>query len=49
MIIMKGIAAMTTASPHEIASPSSKFFGAHGKFPDVPLFRPNVFIEDDSR
>ena len=40
---------MTTAGPHEISTPSSKFFGAHGKFPDVPLFRPNLFIEDESR
>ena len=27
---------------------ASKFFSACGKFPDVPLFRPNPFIEDDS-
>ena len=49
MIITKGIVTMTTAGPHEISSPSSKFFGARGKFPDVPLFRPNPFIEDDLR
>ena len=35
--------------PCEMSSLSPKFFGARSKFPDVPLFRPNVFIEDDSR
>ena len=48
MIIMKGIVTMTMTGPHKIPSPSSKFFSACGKFPDVPLFRPNPFIEDDS-
>ena len=28
---------------------SPKFFGAGSKFPYVPLFRPNLFTEDDSR
>ena len=49
MSITKGIVTMTTAGPQEIFSPSSKFFRAHGKFPNIPLLRPNPFIEDDSR
>ena len=40
---------MTTIGPCEMSGPNLKFFGAHSKFPDVPLFRPNPFIEDDSR
>ena len=40
---------MPMTGPHKISIPSSKFFGACGKFPDVPLFRPNPFTEDDSR
>ena len=40
---------MTTIGPCEMSSLSPKFFGSHRKFPDVPLFRPNLFIEDDSR
>ena len=49
MIITKGTVTMPTAGPHKISSPSSKFFSARSKFPDVPLFRPNLFIKDDSR
>ena len=49
LIITKEIASETTISPCEMSSPSPKFFGAGNKFPDVPLFRPNLFIEDDSR
>ena len=40
---------MTTIGPCEMSSPSSKFFGVLSKFPDVSLFRPNSFIEDDLR
>ena len=35
--------------PCEMSSLSPKFFGALSKFPDVPLIRPNLFIEDDLR
>ena len=40
---------MTTIGPYEMSSPSPKFFSACSKFPDVPLFRPNLFIDGDSR
>ena len=40
---------MTTTGLCEMSSPSFKFFCAASKFPDVPLFRPNLFIEDNSR
>ena len=33
--------------PCEMSSPSLKFFGVHSKFPEVSLFRPNLFIEED--
>ena len=46
---MEGIVTMTTTGPCEISSPSSKFFSTHSKFPDVPLFRSNLFIEDNSK
>ena len=46
---MKEIVSMTMIGPCEMSRPSSKFFGAHSKFPHVPLFRPNLFIKDDSR
>ena len=49
LIITKEMVSMTTIGPCEMSSPSPKFFGAHRKFPDVPLFRPNLFIEDDWR
>ena len=38
---------MIKIGPCEMSSPSLKFFGVHIKFPDVSLFRPNLFIEDD--
>ena len=47
--ITKEIVSKTTIGPCEMSSPSSKFFGAHSKFPDVSSFRPNQFIEDNSR
>ena len=46
---MKEIVSMTMIGPCEMSGPNLKFFGAHSKFPDVPLFRLNLFIEDDSR
>ena len=46
---MKEIVTMTTIVLCEMSSLSSKFFGVCGKFPDVSLFRPNLFIEDNSR
>ena len=46
---MNKIVSMTMIGPCEISSPSPKFFGAPSKFPDVPLFRPNLFIKGDSR
>ena len=49
MIIMEGIITMTTTGLCEISSPSSKFFSMCSKFSEVPLFRPNSFIEDDLR
>ena len=49
MIIMKGIVTMTTAGLHETSSLSSKFFGVCSYFLDMPLFMPNLFIEDDLR
>ena len=48
-IIMKEIVIMTTIGLCEMSSPSFKFFGVRSKFPDVSLFRPNLFIEDNSR
>ena len=47
VIIMKEIVTMTTTGPCGMSSPSPKFFDS--KFPDVPLFRPNLFIEDNLR
>ena len=35
--------------PCEVSGPSPKFFGVCSKFPDVPLFGPNLLIKDDSR
>ena len=49
MTITEGIITMTTTGLSEISSPSSKFFSTCSKFSDVPLFRPNSFIEDDLR
>ena len=49
MIIAKEIVTMTTTGPCEMFGPSPKFFGAGSKFPDDPLFRPTLFIKDDSR
>ena len=46
---MKEIVIMTTIGLCEMSSPSFKFFGVRSKFPDVSLFRPNLFIEDNSR
>ena len=46
---MKEIVSVTTISPCEMSSPSPKFFGVHTKFSDIPLFRPNLFIEDNLR
>ena len=46
---MEGIVTMTMTGPYELSSPSSKFFSICSKFPDVPLFRPNSFIEDNLR
>ena len=41
---------MTTTGPCEMSSGlSPKFFSAGSKFPYVPLFRPNLFIEDKLR
>ena len=40
---------MTTTGPCEMFGPSPKFFSASSKFPDVPLFRPTLFLEDGSR
>ena len=40
---------MTMSGLCEMSSLSPKFFGACSKFPDVPLFKPNLFIEDDLR
>ena len=47
MIITGGIITMTMTGLSEISNPSSKFFSTCSKFSDVPLFRPNSFIEDD--
>ena len=46
---MKEIVTMTTIGLCEMSSPSSSFFGVRSKFLDVSLFRPNMFIENDSR
>ena len=41
---------MTTTGPCEMSGGlSSKIFSAGSKFPYVPLFRPNLFIEDKLR
>ena len=40
---------MTTIGLCEMSSLSSKFFSVRSKFSGVSLFRPNLFIEDDSR
>ena len=49
MIITGGIITMTMTGLSEISNPSSKFFSTCSKFSDVPLFRPNLFIENDLR
>ena len=49
MDIVKEVVTMTTTGPCEMSGLSPKFFGAGSKFPDVPLFRPNLFIQDNSR
>ena len=46
---MEGIITMTMTGPCEISGPGSKFFSTCSKFSDVPLFRPNSFIEDDAK
>ena len=48
-MIAKEIVTMTTTRPREVSSLSFKFFRAGSKFLNVPLFRPNLFIENDSR
>ena len=40
---------MTMFGLCEMSIPSSKFLGVHSKFPDVLLFRPDLFTEDDLR
>ena len=45
----KEIVSMTTIGPCEMSSPRPKFLSACSKFPDVSLFKPNLFIKDDSR
>ena len=47
LIIAKEIVTMTTTGPCKMSGPSSKFFSACS--PNVPLFRPTLFIEDDPR
>ena len=47
MSIMEGIVTMTGSC--EISSPSSKFFSTCSTLPDVLLFMPNSFMEDDLR
>ena len=49
MIIAKEIVTMAMTGLCKMSSPSFKFFGAGSKFPYVPLFRPTLFIEEDSR
>ena len=49
LIIMKEIIAIAMIGPCGMSGPSPKFFGVCSKFSDVPLFRPNLFIKDDSR
>ena len=49
LIIAKEIVTMTTTGPCEMSGLSPKFLGAGNKFPYVPLFRPTLFIQDDSR
>ena len=49
MIIMEGIVTMTMTGSCEIPNPSSKFFSTCSMLPDVLLFRPNLFMEDDLR
>ena len=44
---MKEIVTMT--GPCKLSSLNPKFFSAGSKFPNVPLFRLNLFIEDDWR
>ena len=44
LIIVKEIIPMVMTGPCEMSSPSPKFLSACSKFPDVPLFRPNLFI-----
>ena len=40
---------MTMIGPCKMSSRSLMFFGVHSKFLDVSFFRPNLFIEDNSR
>ena len=49
LIIAKEIVTMTTTGPCEKSGPSPKYFGARSKFPNVSLFRPTLFIEDNPR
>ena len=49
LIIAKEIVTMTTTGPCKMSSRGPKFFSARSKFPNVPLFRPTLFIEDDPR
>ena len=49
LIILKEIVTMTTTDPCEMSGLSPKFSGVGSKLLSVPLFRPNLFIEDDSR
>ena len=49
MIIMEGIVTVITTSLCKISNASFKFFSTHSKSPDVPMFRSNLYIEDDSR
>ena len=46
---MKELVFMTMIGLCEMSILSLKFFGVCNKFLDVSLFRPNLFIEADSR
>ena len=46
---MKEVIAIAKIGPCEMSGPSPKFFDVCSKFSDVPLFRPTLFIKDDSR
>ena len=49
MIIMAGIVTMTMTGPCEISVQVPSFFSTCSTLPDVLLFRPNSFMEDDLR